>query len=78
MKTENNFREKRLVPIVRQFENRIGCTFKPNSATYIQLGINRKRLGLLISGDAKKPLQIDELPKIATFFGVSVSEILTN
>jgi hypothetical protein len=77
MKKETIFREKRLVPIVRQYEKRIGCTFKPNSTTYLQLGINRKRLGLLISGEAKKPLQVDELPSIATFFGVTVSDILT-
>lgn len=77
MKKENDFREKRLVSIVKQFEKRIGCTFKPNSTTYVQLGINRKRLGLLISGEAKKPLQVDELPQIANFFGVNISDILT-
>ena len=68
--------ENRLVPIVKGYEKRIGCTFKPNFETYTRLGINRKRLGLLVSGDAKKPLQIDELAKLAKFFGVSINEIL--
>jgi hypothetical protein len=76
MKTENSFREIRLMPIVRVYEQRIGCTFKPNKETYSRLGINRKRLGLLLSGGAKKPLQVEELPKLADFFGVSVNEII--
>ena len=76
MKLQNTFTERRLVPIVQGYEKRIGCTFKPNPDTYLRLKINRKRLGLLISGDAKKPLQVDELAKLADFFGVTVNEIL--
>jgi hypothetical protein len=76
MKPQKTITENRLVPIVKGYEKRIGCSFKPNVETYTRLGINRKRLGLLVSGDAKKPLQIDELTKLADFFGVSINEIL--
>lgn len=76
MNVQKIMTESRLVPIVKGYEKRIGCTFKPNIETYNRLGINRKRLGLLVSGDAKKPLQIDELAKLAKFFDVSINEIL--
>ena len=76
MNPQKTITENRLVSIVKDYEKRIGCTFKPNVETYTRLGINRKRLGLLVSGDAKKPLQVDELAKLADFFSVSINEIL--
>jgi hypothetical protein len=76
MKQTENFRERRLVPIVNNYEKRIGCSFKPNNETYSRLGMNRKRLGLLLSGSAKKPLQVDELEKLSELFGVTINEIL--
>jgi hypothetical protein len=73
---EQTFRETRLMPIVKSYEERIGFSFKPNKNTYEKLGINRKRLGMLLSGDAKTPLKVVEVTTLSKFFGVSTDEIL--
>lgn len=69
-----NFRETRLLPIVKSFETKLGFTFKPNKTTYERLGINRKRLGMLLSGDAKTPLTVSEISALSNFFGVTANE----
>lgn len=76
MKIQREFTEKRLVPIIKDFEDRLGIKFKPTTDTYKRLGINRKRLGLLVSGKAKKELKADEIVSLSDFFGVTVDKIL--
>ena len=71
---KKDFRETRLLPIVQSYEKRLGFTFKPNKTTYERLGINRKRLGMLLSGDSKTPLTVSEISALSTFFGVTVNE----
>ncbi|MEA5402551.1 hypothetical protein VB776_06475 [Arcicella sp. DC2W] len=69
-----SFRETRLLPIVQSYEKKLGFTFKPNKTTYERLGINRKRLGMLLSGDAKTPLTSNEISVLSKFFGVTANE----
>jgi hypothetical protein len=73
----NVIRETRLIPIVERYEKRIGSTFKPNKDTYQRVGINKKRLGMLLSGDAKTPLRVAEIQSLSKFFGVTVNEFFT-
>jgi hypothetical protein len=70
-------KETRLLPIVAGYEKRVGSTFKPNKDTYQRVGINRKRLGMLISGDAKTPLRVSEIESLSKFFGVPVTDFFT-
>ena len=74
----NNIRETRLLPIVARYENRLGSTFKPNKDTYQRLRISKKRLGMLLSGDAVSQLKLEEIESLAKFFGVTVNEFFTN
>ena len=74
MKTQ--FRETRLLPVVEKYEKKIGFTFKPNKDTYTRLGINRKRLGTLLKGQARTPLKAQELSTLSKFFGVTADEII--
>lgn len=73
----DKIKETRLLPIVARYENRLGSTFKPNKDTYQRVGINRKRLGMLLSGDAKTPLKVAEIESLSKFFGVTVNEFFT-
>lgn len=73
----DNIKETRLLPIVAGYEKRLGSQFKPNKDTYQRVGINRKRLGMLLSGDAKTPLRVAEIESLAKFFGVTVNEFFT-
>lgn len=70
-------KETRLLPIVARYEKRVGSTFKPNQDTYQRVGINRKRLGMLLSGDAITPLRVSEIEALAKFFEVPVNEFFT-
>ena len=74
MKTQ--FRETRLLPVVEKYEKQIGFTFKPNKDTYTRLGINRKRLGMLLTGQAKTPLKTSEVSTLSKFFGVTANDFI--
>lgn len=74
MKTQ--FRETRLLPVVEKYEKQIGFSFKPNKDTYARLGINRKRLGMLLTGQARTPLKTLEVSTLSKFFGVTTDEII--
>lgn len=71
---KNEFRETRLLPIVQSYEKKLGFSFKPNKTTYERLGISRKRLGMLLSGDARTPLTVSEISVLSKFFGVTANE----
>jgi hypothetical protein len=71
---KSQFRETRLLPIVKGYESKIGSKFKPNKETYSRVGINRKRLGMLLTGQAKTPLKVQEISSLSSFFGVTPNE----
>ena len=73
---ETQFRETRLLPVVEKYEQQIGFTFKPNKSTYERLGINRKRLGMLLTGQAKTPLKVVEITTLSKFFGVTANDFI--
>lgn len=72
MKT--SFREKRLMPIISKHEEKIGSKFTPNKDTYLKLGIAPKRLGMLLKGEARTPLQIGEIISLSSFLKIETSE----
>lgn len=73
----NVIRETRLIPIVERYEKRIGSKFKPNKDTYERVRISKKRLGMLLSGDAVSQLKLEEIESLAKFFGVTTNEFFT-
>lgn len=49
-------------------------SFHPKKAFYERIGINRKRFGLLLRNE--KEATINELQRLAVFFGTSLNELI--
>lgn len=58
---------------IREWEKENDLTFKPKNSFYKRVGINRKRWGLLVSGDLKgSELFLYESKILASYFNVSI------
>jgi hypothetical protein len=63
--------------VVNRYEQRNGSPFVPTRKLfYDRVGINQKRFGMLLRGEL--PLYGFEAVSLAQFFGVEVTELLSN
>lgn len=61
--------------VVAQYEERIRGKWKPDTRFYREVGINQKRFGMLLRGEL--PMYGFEAKSLAQFFGVEVTELLS-
>lgn len=71
--------KEKLTPIqivLTRYEERIRGKWKPDGRFYKAVGINQKRFGMILRG--KLPMYGYEAKALAEFFGVEMSDILSN
>lgn len=68
--------ENSLIVARQSYEKKIGGSFKPNTNTCEQTGINCKRMGMLLKGRNKSPLTIQEAVSLAKLFEVDIESLL--
>jgi hypothetical protein len=66
-------KETRLIGIIKRYEQRVMCKFKPNVWVYRQLGMKKSRFIELANGLTDKPLTPEEKQRIVRFFEIDES-----